>query len=216
MKKSERTLTAVVLSFGMMLAWSHFAAAATLLNTINDLFCGQCGWGLANDPTNGNVESLGIQFTSASSTTITNVEAYIGGTGSIQLGIMADNGGLPFGTYISGESTSVTLNASTDVNLSSVNWSISAGTYWLVGIADLGTSAGWQYYGPQSNNWAYQQTGSWALPPAFNLADPPEARITSADVSATPLPPALPLFVTGLGGLGLLDWRRKRKAQAAA
>ena len=30
-----------------------------------------------------------------------------------------------------------------------------------------------------------------------------------------PLPPALPLFATGLGVLGLLGWRRKRKAQAA-
>jgi hypothetical protein len=32
----------------------------------------------------------------------------------------------------------------------------------------------------------------------------------------TPLPGALPLFVTGIGGLGLLGWRRKRKPQAAA
>jgi hypothetical protein len=31
----------------------------------------------------------------------------------------------------------------------------------------------------------------------------------------TPLPAALPLFATGLGGLGLLGWRRKRKASAA-
>ena len=32
----------------------------------------------------------------------------------------------------------------------------------------------------------------------------------------TPLPAALPLFVSGIGGLGLLGWRRKRKAQAVA
>jgi hypothetical protein len=32
----------------------------------------------------------------------------------------------------------------------------------------------------------------------------------------TPLPSALPLFATGLGALGLLAWRRKRKTQAAA
>ena len=36
------------------------------------------------------------------------------------------------------------------------------------------------------------------------------------EASATPLPAALPLFATGLGALGLLGWRRKRKAQAAA
>ena len=33
---------------------------------------------------------------------------------------------------------------------------------------------------------------------------------------ATPLPAALPLFGTGLAGLGLLAWRRKRKAAATA
>ena len=32
----------------------------------------------------------------------------------------------------------------------------------------------------------------------------------------TPLPAALPLFATGICGLGLLGWRRKRKAQAVA
>ena len=34
-------------------------------------------------------------------------------------------------------------------------------------------------------------------------------------ITPTPLPAALPLFATGLGALGLLGWRRKRKAQAA-
>jgi hypothetical protein len=34
-------------------------------------------------------------------------------------------------------------------------------------------------------------------------------------VSTTPLPAALPLFATGLGVLGLLGWRRKRKSAAA-
>ena len=33
---------------------------------------------------------------------------------------------------------------------------------------------------------------------------------------ATPLPAALPLFATGLGALGLLGWRRKRKAKQPA
>jgi hypothetical protein len=36
------------------------------------------------------------------------------------------------------------------------------------------------------------------------------------ETGATPLPAALPLFATGIGGLGLLGWRRKRKAQAVA
>jgi len=37
-----------------------------------------------------------------------------------------------------------------------------------------------------------------------------------SDAGVVPLPGALPLFATGLGALGLLGWRRKRKAQAAA
>ena len=35
------------------------------------------------------------------------------------------------------------------------------------------------------------------------------------DLPGVPLPAALPLFATGLGGLGLLGWRRKRKVSAA-
>jgi hypothetical protein len=38
--------------------------------------------------------------------------------------------------------------------------------------------------------------------------------ITAA--SATPLPAALPLFASGLGGLGFLGWRRKKKTAIAA
>jgi hypothetical protein len=38
---------------------------------------------------------------------------------------------------------------------------------------------------------------------------------TGGSLTPTPLPAALPLFATGLGGLALLGWRRKRKAQAA-
>ena len=36
------------------------------------------------------------------------------------------------------------------------------------------------------------------------------------DQITTPLPAALPLFATGIGALGLLGWRRKRKVQAGA
>ena len=39
--------------------------------------------------------------------------------------------------------------------------------------------------------------------------------ISDVTYNETPLPAALPLFATGLGALGLLGWRRKRKALAA-
>jgi hypothetical protein len=40
--------------------------------------------------------------------------------------------------------------------------------------------------------------------------------VLSGDAQTTPLPATLPLFASGLGALGLLGWRRKRKAQTAA
>jgi hypothetical protein len=42
-----------------------------------------------------------------------------------------------------------------------------------------------------------------------------QSSATELGTSATPLPAALPLFATGLGALGLLGWRRKRKNAAA-
>jgi hypothetical protein len=54
-------------------------------------------------------------------------------------------------------------------------------------------------------------TNSGIAAPIMNAADGPVG-----DPVAAPLPGALPLLATALGALGLLGWRRKRKAQAAA
>jgi hypothetical protein len=57
---------------------------------------------------------------------------------------------------------------------------------------------------------AYQQGTNTFVDNGYGL-------VTGFDdsVSATPLPAAFPLFATGLGALGLLGWRRKRKDAAA-
>jgi len=51
----------------------------------------------------------------------------------------------------------------------------------------------------------------------FHITLGPSATLTFTATTeltpATPLPAALPLFATGIGGLGLLGWRRKRRAQ---
>ena len=61
-------------------------------------------------------------------------------------------------------------------------------------------------------------SGNTAL--GFEINDPDVVAmddfIYGEPVGAVPLPAALPLFATGLGVLGLLGWRRKRKAQATA
>ena len=53
------------------------------------------------------------------------------------------------------------------------------------------------------------------------VVDGPEETFTAVahlrvNDPVVPLPPALPLFATGLGAFGLLGWRRKRKAKLAA
>jgi hypothetical protein len=79
-------------------------------------------------------------------------------------------------------------------------------------------------------NHAYQPggTGGWQLCFSYNqqcqalayLSDGTNtvsgSQIVFSQVTTTPLPTSLPLFATALGALGLLGWRRKRKAQALA
>lgn len=54
-----------------------------------------------------------------------------------------------------------------------------------------------------SNYWITDATGHAVVIP-----------FTATPPAATPIPAALPLFATGLGAMGLLGWRRKRKAAA--
>ena len=63
------------------------------------------------------------------------------------------------------------------------------------------------------NGIAYFGTGTYEL--FIGLATDRHGDLT-VSVAETPLPAALPLFATGLGTLGLLNWRRKRKTAAVA
>ena len=57
------------------------------------------------------------------------------------------------------------------------------------------------------------ETGDWQdVSGVFDLSAGSIFVVSDLD---TPLPAALPLFATGLGALGLLGWRRKRKVVAA-
>jgi PEP-CTERM motif len=49
-----------------------------------------------------------------------------------------------------------------------------------------------------------------------NFAQTTDLSVSGTGINATPLPAALPLFASGLGALGLLGWRRKRKGAALA
>ena len=71
------------------------------------------------------------------------------------------------------------------------------------------------YYMDQLNDIWYAYNSDGNLVSSFGAVSPPDISNTTISlVSATPLPAALPLFAGGLGAMGLLGWRRKRKVGA--
>ena len=70
------------------------------------------------------------------------------------------------------------------------------------------------------NGWAYGEASSvWYSQDQYGHTLTTSGEATINDVTGqgpgqAPVPAALPLFVTGLGGLGLLGWRRKKRAAA--
>jgi hypothetical protein len=78
---------------------------------------------------------------------------------------------------------------------------------------DLTSTIGW------ANAAAVLLANSDGWEAADNMSNSPQdlgVYVSTGQFSSTPLPATLPLFATTLGGLGLLGWRRKRKAQALA
>ena len=122
---------------------------------------------------------------------------------------VCDGPGLPNGTLtgtvdiINGSITSFDLNANVDLgfHFTTGNATVNglrlavSGAPIFSAFLDLGAGT----YEAGSSD-AHDPIGKWTFVPPI----------------PTPLPAALPLFATGLGALGLLGWRRKRKAQAAA
>jgi hypothetical protein len=80
--------------------------------------------------------------------------------------------------------------------LGDTNILLSGGTS-LITIADLGSLVG-------------EVNGSFFLGTPDQFA---QDHLVAPEIIATPLPAAFPLFATGLGALGLLGWRRKRRSK---
>jgi uncharacterized membrane protein len=94
-----------------------------------------------------------------------------------------------------------------------------------LGINNLGQIVGDYAYNNQSYGFLFDNgvyttlsgpLGSWAQAEGINDRGQIVGNyISVGNVSATPLPSALPLFATGLGALGLLRWLRKRRSVTA-
>jgi hypothetical protein len=113
----------------------------------------------------------------------------------------------------------VSQNTSNTTVYSTLDFRVNTGTSDTLAqfIATLLAGTGSNY--PNILFAADVQDGSTGLPTSGNTGG---IGFTFNNISSggnqtgeTPLPAALPLFVTGLGALGLLGWRRKRKGAAA-
>jgi hypothetical protein len=92
-----------------------------------------------------------------------------------------------------------------------------AGTLKLYSDAALGTAiVGSPNITIGINGWAYGPASSvWYSQNSFGDTLTTSGSVSIDEVSQTPLPAALPLFVTGLGVMGLFAWCWKRKNKAA-
>ncbi len=103
---------------------------------------------------------------------------------------------IPFAFGTAGWQTEITLAPSSGFTLETLTFALT----------------GSEPYTP--NEITFSQSYDAAIDQVSNSKNPAGTIVNIADVSLTltPLPAALPLFATGLGALGLLGWRRKRKA----
>lgn len=188
------------------------ANAAVILNTATGTFEAGTGWSLHNS--GGIGQSLALPFTLGSTTTITEIDTFIGGLGgSVTLGIQASSGGLPSGTFLFSQNALIT---GSPLNLTSLNWNLSSGNYLLTAIADDGTSAAWSFDGNPVGAFAFTPNGPvngpWSSSSFFSV---PGAVIIGDITPGVPEPSTWAMMLIGFVGLGFMAYRRKTSATAA-
>jgi hypothetical protein len=151
-------------------------------------------------------QDIAISFTLGSATSIDSILTSIDGVGGVTLGIQARNGALPTG---SGWLYSTHLSDPWANSLvAPKGWSLAAGNYWLVAVADAGFSGQWQS-GTDSPN------GSWAYtsaPGVWTAVDSPFTGMPAARITVTAAVPEPASYGLMLAGGLLLAAVARRKS----
>jgi PEP-CTERM motif len=208
---------------GLMLIGADGAAdAAVILNTIAAPFMPDQGYRMYDrDPQSLEYDAFATSFSSPHSGEIKRIKAYIGagtgsgfgeGLGTVTIGIMADNGGLPDGVFL--DSEQVTLSSTKPVRLKGLDWSISGGTqYWLAIMPSLSLyNTDYWNVDPYSQGsfLSLSQDGSTWIGGTGYL---PEAKISASftrSSTAVPEPSTWAMMGLGFAGLGFAGYRRAR------
>ena len=98
----------------------------------------------------------------------------------------------------------------TDLADAESQWSVPGGTLQTFGQNGDTTTI---WYGANGNSIvaAIASSAEWV----WSSNDLTGAAFFSAQITATPIPAALPLLATALGGLGFAGWRRRKVAATA-
>jgi hypothetical protein len=170
-------------------------------------------------PILNSIDWYAAEFSATAGETITQLSAYlnpnIGGQGTAFTFAIYSSTGFIGGRNLTAEYSVGATFESSGWNSAAANWAVpTTGDYWVV--LEMSSSA---------LDLVTETSDTTGTVPALAFADATSSShifsTETADpfgieVTATPLPAALPLFASGFGALGLLGWRRKRKALAVA
>jgi len=153
---------------------------------------------------------------------LTEVDLLLGRSGTFNVGLYANQ--IPVGGPFSGSSIpgSLITNLGTFsapavsgvVAVNGENVVLAANTRYWIGLSSSSTTI-WFFSLDFSGTGVGSEFNFIASVPEQLPNNPDGAYQMRISGQETPLPAALPLFASGGGVLGLLSWRRKRKAQAA-